>query len=312
MSNGTDTKRPAPAVQTTGHAWDGDLQEYNNPLPRWWLWTFYATIVFSLIYWVLYPSWPVGSTYTKGILNEITFVGSDGQEVTTHWNTRSRLLNQMQSGDASLRQAEYLKQIGSSSYDEILNDAEMLAFVRSMAKVLFADNCAGCHGSGGAGVIGLYPNLVDDAWLWGGTPEKIETSLVAGRQGYMPGFAETFSPEQLDAVSQYVLSMSGVDGGEAAQIQAGQRIFNGQEGGCYYCHTKEGTGLESQGAANLTDSIWTVATVPLVESYEEKKDAVAHVIANGIQRHMPAWQGRLSGDEIKLLTAYVYSLGGGQ
>ena len=312
MSNGTETKKPAPAVQTTGHAWDGDLQEYNNPLPRWWLWTFYASIIFAVIYWVLYPAWPIGKSFTKGMLNEITYVGGDGQEVTTHWNTRALLTREMQSGDASVRQAEYLKQVGSASYDEILNDAEMLAFVRSMSNVLFADNCAGCHGSGGAGVIGLYPSLVDDAWLWGGTPEKIETTLVVGRQGYMPGYAESFTPEQLDSVSQYVLSMSGISGGDAAQIQAGERIFNGLEGGCYYCHTKEGTGLESQGAANLTDSIWTVATVPLADSYESKKDAVAQVIANGIQRHMPGWEGRLSADEIKLLTAYVYSLGGGQ
>lgn len=312
MSNGTDTKKPAPAVQTTGHAWDGDLQEYNNPLPRWWLWTFYATIIFAVIYWVLYPAWPVGKSFTKGVLNEITFTGADGQEVTTHWNTRSRLVSEMQTGDASVRQAEYLKQVGLSSYDAILDDAEKLAFVRSMGKVMFADNCAGCHGSGGAGVIGLFPSLVDDAWLWGGTPEKIEYSLVAGRQGYMPGFAASFTPEQLDAVSQYVLSMSGISGGEAEQIRIGERIFNGQEGGCYYCHTKEGTGLESQGAANLTDTIWTVAKVPVAEDYEAKRDAVAHVIANGIQRHMPAWEGRLTGDQIKLLTAYVHSLGGGQ
>ncbi|MGD8497315.1 MAG: cytochrome-c oxidase, cbb3-type subunit III [Chromatiales bacterium] len=312
MSNGTDSKKSAPAVQTTGHAWDGDLQEYNNPLPRWWLWTFYASIVFAIVYWILYPAWPVGKSFTKGIMNDITFVADDGQEVTTHWNTRSRLLNEMQFGDASQRQAEYLREIGASSYDEILNDAEKLAFVRSMAKVTFADNCAGCHGSGGAGVLGLFPNLVDDDWLWGGTPAKIEETLVLGRQGFMPAFAETFTPEQLDAVSQYVLDMSGVTGGDPEQIRVGQRIFNGLEGGCYYCHTKEGTGLQSQGAANLTDSIWTVAKVPVADSYEAKKDAVEQVIYNGIQRHMPGWDGRLSSDEIKLLTAYVHSLGGGQ
>jgi cytochrome c oxidase cbb3-type subunit 3 len=106
--------------------------------------------------------------------------------------------------------------------------------------------------------------------------------------------------------------MSGVTGGDPEQIRVGQRIFNGLEGGCYYCHTKEGTGLQSQGAANLTDSIWTVAKVPVADSYEAKKDAVEQVIYNGIQRHMPGWDGRLSSDEIKLLTAYVHSLGGGQ
>jgi cytochrome c oxidase cbb3-type subunit 3 len=310
MSNPTDTKKTG-AVQTTGHAWDGDLQEYNNPLPRWWLWTFYGTIVFAIIYWVLFPAWPIGDTYTKGLFNQITYLDSKGEEVTTHWNMRAKFMEEMQFGEDAVRQREYLEQIAQSSYEDILGDAEKLAFVRSMAKGLFGDNCAACHGTGAAGVIGLFPNLVDDAWLWGGTTAEIEYTLVHGRQGYMPAFAPSFNAQQLDDVSAYVLSMSGIEG-DAEQVARGQRIFNGKEGGCYYCHTTEGTGLKSQGAANLTDSIWTVAKVPLADDYEGKKAAVKQVIYDGIARYMPGWEGRLSDAEIKLLTAYVHSLGGGQ
>jgi cytochrome c oxidase cbb3-type subunit 3 len=311
MSNPTDTKKTG-AVQTTGHAWDGDLQEYNNPLPRWWLWTFYLTIVFTIIYWVLFPAWPIGDSYTKGLFNQITFLDAQGEEVTTHWNMRSKLMHELQFSDGAVRQQEYLDRIAQASYDEILGNADKLAFVRSMSKGLFGENCAACHGTGAAGVMGLFPNLVDDAWLWGGTLEDIEYTLVHGRQGFMPAFAPTFEPQQLDDVSAYVLSMSGIEGGDAESVARGQRIFNGKEGGCYYCHTTKGTGLKSLGAANLTDSVWTVADVPGAEGYAAQQDAVAEVIYNGIGRHMPGWQGRLSDAEIKLLTVYVHSLGGGQ
>jgi cytochrome c oxidase cbb3-type subunit 3 len=299
------------AVQTTGHAWDGDLQEFNNPLPNWWLWTFYATIVFALVYWVLYPAWPIGKSYTKGI-NTITFVNDAGEEVTTEWNTRARLIKEMQSGEEALKQQAYLKQVGESSYEQIQGDAEMMGFVNSMAKGLFGDNCAACHGVGGTpAMIGQYPNLGDDAWLWGGSVAQIEKTIVGGRVGYMPGFAATFSDEQLDQVTSYVLSLSGhqVD---AAKAAAGQKIFQGETGGCYYCHTKEATGMASVGSANLTDAIWTVADVPGAASDEESFARVRDVIKNGVQREMPAWEGRLSAAEIKLLTVYVHSLGGGQ
>lgn len=308
----TATEKQHGAVQTTGHAWDGDLQEYNNPLPRWWLWTFYATIVFAIVYWILYPAWPIGKTYTKGLFNTITFQDSQGQEVTTHWNMRARFMHEMQSSEGAVKQREFLQQVSAASYDEILSDPEKFAFVRSYAKGLFGDNCAACHGSGGAGVMGLFPNLVDDAWLWGGSTAAIETTIRQGRNGYMPAFAATFDEGQLEAVAEYVLSLSGTQGGDPQKVAMGERIFNGQEGGCYYCHTHQGTGLVSQGAANLTDSVWTVADVPGAQGYEAKKRAIMEVVANGIQRTMPAWEGRLSDGEIKLLTAYVYSLGGGR
>ncbi|MFZ5622442.1 MAG: cytochrome-c oxidase, cbb3-type subunit III [Pseudomonadota bacterium] len=298
------------AVQTTGHAWDGDIQEFNNPLPRWWLWGFYATVVFAVVYWIIYPAWPVGGTYTKGVMNTITFT-VDGEERTTHWNTRSRLVKDMQEGKEALRSKEYMEKVAAADYDQILADPDMMAFVRSVTKGLFGDNCAACHGSGGTGVMGLFPNLADDDWLWGGTVQDIQTTLTEGRVGYMPAFGRTFGEEQLDDVAHFVLSLSGHEVA-ADKLVRGKQLFTTEAGGCYYCHTAEGTGLKIQGAANLTDNIWTIADVPGQADLEGKIAAVKDVVRNGVNRVMPAWQGRLDATQIKLLTVYVHELGGGQ
>lgn len=299
------------AVQTTGHAWDGDIQEFNNPLPSWWLWAFYATVVFALIYWVLYPAWPVGGTFTKGVLNTITFVDSDGTEKTTHWNTRSLLIKDLKEGKEARLSQEYMARVSDAGYAEILGDPEMMAFTRSVAKGLFGDNCAPCHGAGGQGVIGLFPNLADDAWLWGGGIEDIQRTIADGHFGFMPAFRDTFDDQQLDDVATYVLSLSGnpVDAGAGAR---GEQLFQTDAGGCHYCHTSAGTGLKSQGAANLTDQIWTIADVTGTDDPEARKSRVKAVIRNGVQRQMPPWSGRLTPDQIKLLTVYVHELGGGQ
>lgn len=295
------------AVQTTGHSWDGDLQEFNNPLPRWWLWAFYATVVFALVYWFIYPSWPVGGDYTKG-LSSVSYTAEDGSEVTTHWNTRSLFMREMQEAEAE--QAQYLEQLQGADYAAIAEDPTQSSFAYSRAKVLFADNCAACHQEGGAGVIGMYPNLADDAWLWGGSHASIEETIRQGRRGFMPAFEESMSDEQLTAVASYVLSMSGheVDEGLAEE---GREIFNGPTGGCFYCHAQDGTGRESQGAANLTDSVWTIAEVPGADTLQQKLSEVREVVRGGVSREMPAWSGRLSETEIKILTFYVHELGGG-
>lgn len=304
-------KTQGQVVQTTGHAWDGDLQEFNNPLPTWWVWAFYASVLFAVVYWIFYPAWPVGGTFTKGVMNTITFTDSDGSEKTTHWNTRSLLLKELQEGKHAARSREYTEKVAGASYQEILTDPEMMEFTRSMAKGVFGDNCAACHGAGGTGVIGLFPNLADDAWLWGGSVEEIEATLKNGRYGFMPAFKSAFNDQQLDDVASYVLSLSGqsVDADAAAR---GEKIFQTSEGGCHYCHTASGTGLKSQGAANLTDQIWTVADVNGAGSPEDGKAAVKRVISNGVERRMPAWSERLSDAQIKLLTVYVHELGGGQ
>lgn len=308
----SDAKTKSPgAVQTTGHAWDGDIQEFNNPLPTWWLWAFYATVVFALIYWVLYPAWPVGGTFTKGILNNITFIDSDGTEKTTHWNTRALLIRDLKEGKEARLSQEYMSRVTAASYAEILADPEMMAFTRSVAKGLFGDNCAACHGAGGQGVIGLFPNLADDSWLWGGSIEDIHATITNGHYGFMPAFRDTFNDQQLDDVASYVLSLSGNTVDEAASAR-GKQLFQTEAGGCYYCHTRAGTGLKSQGAANLTDQVWTIADVNGTDDMATRKARVEAVIRNGVQRQMPQWSERLTPAQIKLLTVYVHELGGGQ
>ncbi|MDH5600602.1 MAG: cytochrome-c oxidase, cbb3-type subunit III [Gammaproteobacteria bacterium] len=302
------SEKSKPTVQTTGHAWDGDLQEFNNPLPTWWLWTFYATVVFAIIYWVLYPAWPVGGSYTKGMMNDITYTTADGKTKTTHWNTRALLLKEMQI--AREEQAEYLKDINALSFEQIRSKPEKSAFANSMAKVLFADNCAACHQSGGDGVMGRYPNLLDDAWLWGGSFDKIQETIANGRTGSMPGFKASLSTKQISDVSDYVLSLSGNEA-DAAAVKRGQAIFSGQ-GGCAACHGADAKGQDFMGSANLTDKIWTIADVSGAETAAAKKEAVMNVVKNGKTRVMPAWKGRLSATEIKILTYYVHQLGGGK
>lgn len=294
------------SVQTTGHAWDGDLQEFNNPLPTWWLWAFYATVIFAIVYWVLYPTLPIGKSYTKGVGNDITYTTSDGRQVTTHWNTRALLQKDL--AEARAEQAKYIEQLKTASYSEIAQDEEKSAFAYSMAKVLFADNCAACHQAGGNGVIGPYPNLLDDTWLWGGTYEKIEETIRNGRNGNMPAFKAQLSTAQIDNVAEYVLSLSGHEV-EAANAAQGQAIFSSN---CAVCHGQDGKGQILMGSANLTDSIWTIANVPAAASLEGKKAAITKVINNGKSRQMPAWKDRLSDTEIKILTFYVHELGGGQ
>jgi len=309
----SEQKHTEGSVQTTGHAWDGDIQEFNNPLPRWWIWAFYASVLFAIGYWIIYPSWPVGFTdkgYLTGVGNTITFKNDKGEDVTTHWNTRALLLEDMQTGDEAVKQREYLEKVTKASYSQIAADADMMAFTNSYAKGLFGDNCAACHQAGGAGVIGKYPNLADDGWLYGGSYAQIEQTIKNGRKGNMPAFEERLDEKQKDDLAEYVLSLSGhkVDRNKAAR---GAKVFSG-EGTCFACHGANAKGNVALGAANLTDRIWSIADVPAAADMEAKKSAIKQVINNGISRHMPAWAGRLSNDEIKLLTVYVHSLGGGQ
>lgn len=295
------------AVQTTGHAWDGDLQEFNNPLPRWWLWSFYATVVFAVIYWIIYPAWPVADSYTQGI-GTVTFE-SDGKEVTTGWNTRAKLIEEMQTGGETLKQRAYLEKVAAASYEDIVNDPDMTAFTRSMAKVLFADNCAACHGNGGAPAqVGQYPNLRDDAWLWGSEIDQIIRTIEHGRNGFMPAFDHALNDMQIEQLAHYVLSLSNQPA-DAEKVAAGSEIFQGKTGGCHYCHTASGMGMASQGAANLTDAIWTVANVSGAADDKARVEAIKAVVKRGIQRQMPVFGDRLNDTEIKLLAIYVQSLG---
>jgi cytochrome c oxidase cbb3-type subunit 3 len=316
MSDHTqNAQQKSGAVQTTGHAWDGDLQEYSNPLPRWWLWCFYGTVVFSILYWIIYPSWPVGESWLKGI-GKVEYTTTDKatgkeQEKEFRWNTRSLLLEDMGAAASDPQRKAMLAKVQAASFDQIVKDPKMMEFVRSVGKGLFGDNCAACHGRGGQGVVGMYPNLTDDDWLWGGGMDRIHETLVQGRNGFMPAFGQVLKPEQLDDVAEYVLTLSN-EAQPSKASERGREIFHGQAGGCYYCHGADGKGIPSQGAANLTDKIWAIADVPAQKSPQDKKAVVMNFVAKGVNntRVMPAWKGRLNDNDIKLLAVYVHQLGG--
>ncbi|MBW8371861.1 MAG: cytochrome-c oxidase, cbb3-type subunit III [Thiobacillus sp.] len=305
----SEQKLQSQTVQTTGHAWDGDLQEYNNPLPVWWVYTFYATVIFAIVYWTIYPSWPFGKGWIGGVSN-ITYVNSEGETKTHSWNTRALLMEDM--NKAAVAQKPYFDKVSAMSYEQIAKDPDMSGFILSSGKALFADNCAPCHQAGGQGVVGFFPNLTDDDWLYGGSFDTIHETLMGGRRGYMPTFSEVLSGEQIDQLANYVASLSGVDH-DAGKAAAGEVLFHSETAACYYCHTNNGTGRKDMGAPNLTDNIWLWADVPAAGGAGGKVAAIRSVIANGLNKGvMPAWAGRLSPEQIKVLTVYVHELGGGQ
>jgi cytochrome c oxidase cbb3-type subunit 3 len=305
----SEQKLQSQTVQTTGHAWDGDLQEYNNPLPVWWVYTFYATVIFAIVYWTIYPSWPIGKGWIGGV-SDITYVNSAGETRTHSWNTRALLLEDL--NQAATAQKPYFDKVASMSYEQIARDPDMNGFILSSGKALFSDNCAPCHQAGGQGKLGFFPNLTDDDWLYGGGFDKIHETLTGGRRGYMPTFSEVLSGEQIEQLASYVAKLSGI-GHDAAKAAAGDALFRSETAACYYCHGSNAKGRKDIGAPNLTDNIWLWADVPAAEGAEGKVAAIRGVIANGLNKGvMPAWAGRLSPEQIKVLTVYVHELGGGQ
>jgi cytochrome c oxidase cbb3-type subunit III len=310
MADNTSSQSQTSGVQTTGHVWDGDLQEFNNPLPVWWTYTFYVTIVFALVYWVIYPSWPVGKGFLPGI-NKVTYVNAEGQEEAWHWNTRAKLLAETQ--EAAAAQKPYFDKIASLPYEKVTKDPELSSFVVSAGKTLFSDNCAACHQSGGQGKIGFFPNLTDDDWIYGGAFAKIQESISKGRRGYMPAFGEALAPLQIDELAHYVVSLSGAAKADAAKAAKGKELFHSHAAACFYCHGDNAKGRQDIGSANLTDKVWLWANVPGTDSDAAKIEAVRKVIAGGLNKGvMPAWEGRLKPEQIRLLTVYVHELGGGR
>ena len=308
------TKDPLTGVDTTGHVWDDTLQEFNNPLPAWWLWAFYATIIFSIVYWIIYPSWPTGLakrgflegtstlTFKSDSLKDGKKIIAGGEEVTVKWNTRALLAHDMQNDPNELKRQKMVKLVAATPLAEVAADPDKSAFVRAYGKGIFGDYCAACHQAGGQGVIGHYPNLVDDAWLWGGDSADIEMTIRKGRMGNMPAHAATLSTAETTEAAHYVLSLSGEES-DPGLAEKGKNIFNTK--GCSGCHMPTGVGMKALGSANLTDKIWTQANVPAATDTAAKVKAVETVIAKGIQREMPAWESRLSDDEIKVLVAYL-------
>jgi cytochrome c oxidase cbb3-type subunit 3 len=278
-------------------------------LPVWWVYTFYATVVFALVYWTIYPSWPFGKGWIGGVSN-ITYVNSAGETKTHSWNTRALLLEDL--NKAAIEQKPYFDKVAAMSYEQVAKDPEMNGFILSAGKALFADNCAPCHQAGGQGVVGFFPNLTDDDWLYGGSFDKIHQTITGGRRGYMPTFGEVLSGEQIDQLANYVASLSGI-GHDTAKAAAGAALFHSETAACYYCHGVDAKGRKDIGAPNLTDNIWLWANVPAADAAEGKVAAIRTVITNGLNKGvMPAWAGRLSPEQIKVLTVYVHELGGGQ
>ena len=276
---------------TTGHEWDG-IRELNTPLPRWWLWLFYATIIWSIGYWIVYPSWPLVSSYTKG---------------TFGWQSREAIVTDLE--QLKVQRGPLMQQLASASPQEIAGNPQLLDFARAVGKTAFADNCAPCHGAGGGGAKG-YPNLVDDEWLWGGSFDAIAQTLRAGirsshpdtRPGTMPAFGRDGIPKRLDidAVAEYVRSLSGMPVAANADLKLGAKVFAEN---CAVCHGEKGTGKRELGAPNLTDAIWL---------YGPDKQSIVDGLINGRGAVMPAWAGRLDDTTIKALTVYVHALGGGE
>ncbi len=278
-------------VETTGHVWDGDLKELNKPLPKWWLYTFYACCVWAVGYWAVYPAWPTLSGYTKGAFG---------------YSQRGEVAKEVAAAKAD--QAKYFDQIAATPLAHIEKNQELMPFVLAGGAAVFGDNCAPCHGKGAQGGPG-FPNLNDDDWLWGGTPEAIQQTITHGirsgdpeaREMAMPRFGldGILQPNQIKDAAQYVLSLSGHATDEAA-AKRGAAIFAEN---CSACHGENGKGNQDLGAPNLTDDIWL---------YGGKEADIVKTIQTGRGGVMPYWTGRLNPVTIKMLTAYVHSLGGGK
>ncbi len=276
---------------TTGHVWDG-IRELNTPLPRWWLWTFYATIAFSLVYWVLMPSWPGITGYFHGILG---------------YSTRARI--EVTMAEAAQSMAGTRQSIAQTPLADIETTPALLEFAIAGGRSAFAVNCSQCHGSDAAGHPG-FPNLNDDDWLWGGKLDEIYFTIKHGvRNGAdadartmdMPRFLTDglLKPDQISDVADYVLSLSGT-AYDAEGAARGQAIFVQN---CVACHGEHGEGNPQSGAPRLTDQIWL---------YGGDKASVVKTISYSRGGVMPNWGARLDDETIKELAIYVHSLGGGK
>jgi cytochrome c oxidase cbb3-type subunit 3 len=273
---------------TTGHEWDG-IKELDTPLPRWWLWTLYATIVWGIGYVIAYPAWPLISTTTQGLLG---------------YSSRADL--HMAVAEHADAQKIYTDAIAAIEMDALADDEDLAQFARAGGAAIFRTYCSQCHGSGATGAKG-YPNLQDDDWLWGGTAEDIRQSIAHGirfnadddtRLSDMPAFGrdELLTKAEIAAVADHVLSLSG----QTAANEEGRALFADN---CAACHGENGEGLAELGAPNLGDAIWL---------YGSGRDTVIATITKSRAGVMPAWAHRLTEAQIKQVALYVHDLGGGE
>ncbi|KPA21031.1 Cbb3-type cytochrome c oxidase subunit CcoP [Shimia sp. SK013] len=275
---------------TTGHSWDG-IEEFNNPLPRWWLWTFYACIIWGIGYTIAYPAWPGIKGATTGMLG---------------WSTRANVAADIQSAEDKL--APINAKLEAAELTQISADAELGPYATSAGSAVFKTWCAQCHGSGAAGAKG-YPNLLDNDWLWGGDIENIYLTVKHGirneedddaRYSEMPAFGDDYLEDSaIDAVANYVMSLSG-DPKDASVVAAGAEVFAED---CASCHMEDGTGDRDQGAPNLADAIWL---------YGGDYDTIVETVTYSRYGVMPSWGNRLSEAQVRAVSAYVHQLGGGE
>ncbi len=285
---------PVSGRKTTGHIWNG-IKELDTPIPRGVLLFLIVTHLFAVLWWVLLPTWPIGRTYTKGVL------GID-QKTTVEASVK----------ESAIARAPWVSRIESLSYDEIRADEQLMASVRTTGHQLFGDNCAACHGREGKGREN-YPDLSDDDWIWGGGPEAIAQTLAVGintrhpetRVGQMPAFGrdEMLDRQQVIDVATYVSSLSDPSASTAEnidQIDKGREVFRTT---CIACHGEDAKGNPELGAPNLTDRRWI---------YGGSLQRIIASIHGGRQGHMPTWDERLTPTEIKVLALYVNDIGQGK
>jgi cytochrome c oxidase cbb3-type subunit III len=261
-------RKPGP-VETTGHQWDGDLAEYNNPLPRWWSWLFYLTIVFSLAYLVLYP-------------------GLGSWRGTLGWSQVGQLREEQQAAEQQF--GPLYRKFAALEVQALSKNPEALA----IGQKLFLNNCAQCHASDGAGSRG-FPNLTDRDWLWGGDEKTIKATIAEGRTGVMPPFGAALGAEGVKNVAHYVRSFSGLTT-DALRVAFGRELY---QQNCAACHGADGRGNAALGAPNLADRTWL---------HGSAEPVVIETITRGRTNHMPAHKALLDEARIHLLTAYVLSL----
>jgi cytochrome c oxidase cbb3-type subunit III len=276
---------------TTGHEWDG-IRELNTPLPRWWLWTLYLTIVWAVGYWVVYPAWPLVSSFTTGALG---------------WSSRGEVASEL--NDLKSLRAPMNTKLAATPLGDIKTDQVLADFTYAQGRASFRENCGPCHGAGGGGAKG-YPNLNDNDWLWGGTLEQIQQTIEFGirsghqkaRESQMPAFGKDkmLKADEIVNVANFVRELARLNTRPGTDLAAGRKIYADN---CAVCHGLDGKGNREFGAPDLTDGIWL---------FGSDEAAIIEIVTNSRSSVMPAWAGRLDPVTIKALTYYVHSLGGGE
>lgn len=297
MSDSPEKKTNAEGYGTTGHSWDG-IEEWNNPLPRWWVWTFYATIAWGVVYTIAYPAWPLINSATAGFLG---------------YSSRAEVAAQID--EVAARNAAITERLANVELAALPADTELHTYAVNAGGAVYRNNCSQCHGTGAAGVAASgYPNLLDNAWLWGGSIEEIAYTVEHGirneqsldaRWSEMTAFDELLSDEEISQVVNYVLAISGQEH-DAALAALGETVYLDN---CAACHGDAGEGIRDLGAPTLNDAIWL---------YGGDAETIEETVRYARFGVMPAWSEEfrgaagLSRAEINAVAAYVHQLGGGE